>query len=257
MSNLYFQVDASMFENVLEEFRNDLQKDLNEAIKHLTDITLEKTLEFAEQGLKTTFEVYKDNLSSRQESAGVYIISLKQKALWIEEGLPPEFDLKPGILNGKNAKMNAEGHKYAVVPFKHNKGPSQNTPKAQELVDQVKSVLRQENISFGKIEKHANGSPRFGLLHKIDIDSDKPTAKASTGALQGISIYQRGGFDKKGQAEVQRGIYTFRTVTDGPASKDKWIHPGTEAKKFMDKALEWAEDHFEREILPMILDKWK
>jgi hypothetical protein len=159
MSNLYFQVDASMFENVLEEFRNDLQKDLNEAIKHLTDITLEKTLEFAEQGLKTTFEVYKDNLSSRQESAGVYIISLKQKALWIEEGLPPEFDLKPGILNGKNAKMNAEGHKYAVVPFKHNKGPSQNTPKAQELVDQVKSVLRQENISFGQIEKHANGSP--------------------------------------------------------------------------------------------------
>lgn len=250
MNDLYFQIDANKFQDVLEEFRKDLQKDLNKSIQHLTDMTFEKTLEFAEKGLHSTFSIYKANLTSKKVENGVYVISLDQKALWIEEGLPENFDMKPGLL--KDAKTSKEGHRYAVVPFLHNKRPSENTPKAQDLVDQIKKVLRQENIPFQKIEKDKNGSPRLGLLHKIDIDSDKPTAKASTPALKGLRIYQNK--DEKGK--VSRGIYTFRTVTDGPKGANKFFHPGLDAKLFMDKALEWAEQTFERELLPELLKKW-
>lgn len=256
MSDLYFKIDEKLFQDVMESCRKDLQDELNEGIRHLTDMTFEKTLELASEGLHTTFDVYKDNLSSRKESAGVYIISLDQKALWIEEGLPENFDLKDGLLNSPKAKTSADGHKYMTVPFKHNKGPSKNTPKAQGLVDQIKKVLRQEKISFG-MEKNKDGSYKIGsgkngLLHKIDIDSAKPTAKASTPALQGLRIYQK----RDEEGKMVRGIYTFRTVTDGPGSEGKFIHPGLDAKKFMDKALEWAEKTFDKEILPELLKKW-
>ena len=50
---------------------------------------------------------------------------------------------------------------------------------------------------------------------------------------------------------------TFRTVTDGPGSQGKWIHPGMDGKKFLDKAAEWAEKNFYDQILPEILEKWK
>lgn len=250
MSDLIFQIDKKHFDDVVEQFRKDLQKDLNEAVKNLADMTLEKTLEFASEGLHTTFSIYKDALSSKRIEAGVYVISLDQKALWIEEGLPENFDMKPGLL--KDAKVSKEGNRYAVVSFQHNKRPSEQGPQAKELVSQIKRVLRQESIPYAKIEKDSNGSPRIGLLHKIDIDSDKPTAKASTPALQGLRIYQNK--DEKGK--VSRSIMTFRTVTDGPSGKDKFIHPGLEAKKFMDKALTWAEEIFDREILPELLKKW-
>jgi hypothetical protein len=35
---------------------------------------------------------------------------------------------------------------------------------------------------------------------------------------------------------------------------NKWIHPGYEAQKFMDEALEWASNVFDKEILPSILE---
>jgi hypothetical protein len=250
MADLLFKMDTSAFESVLDEFKKDLQQELDQAVGNLSEMVLNKTLELAQGGLHTTFHIYKENLSSRKEGTGVYVISLDQKALWLEEGLEENFDMKPGLL--KDAKTSKEGHKYAVVPFKHDTRPSQTTPKAQDLIDQVKRVLKQENIPFKKIETHPNGSPRLGLLHKIDIDSAKPTAKASTPALQGLRIYQKQ--DTKGK--VSRGIFTFRTVTDGPKSADKWMHPGFDAKKFMDTAFDWGVETFEREIMPELLKKW-
>lgn len=262
-SNLIFNVDSKEFEDVAHQFRKDLQKELNEAVKNLADMTLEKTLEFAQEGLRTTFSIYKENLTSRSESGGIYIVALDQKALWIEEGLPADFDMKPGLLkNGKVSKKT--GHRYAVVPFKHDKGPSQNTPKAQDLVNQVKGVLKEMGVPFGKIEKHANGSPRLGLLHKVDIDVTRPETKGTQNALQGLRVYQKQEKDaqgnvkrnRKGEAVVSKSIMTFRTVTDGPAGSGKFIHPGMEAKKYMDKAFDWAMEKFDREILPELLKKW-
>lgn len=250
MPNLLFNINIDDFEGVMEEFKKDLQVELNQAVERLADMTLEKTLEFAGEKLHTTLHIYKDNLSSRKEGTGVYIVSLDQKALFLEEGLPNNFDMKPGLL--KNAKTSKAGNRYAVVPFSHDTKPSQTGPKAQDLIDQVKKVLKQENIPFKKIELDKNGSPRLGLLHKIDIDSAKPTAKASTPALQGLRIYQNK--DEKGK--VSRGIFTFRTVTDGPKGVDKFIHPGLEANQFMDKAFAWAMDTFDKEIMPELTKKW-
>ena len=250
MADLLFKIDENDFKDVLEEFKKDVIKEVNESVGALSEMVFAKTLEFAQAGLHTTFHIYKDGLTTYKEGNGVFVINLDSKALWIEDGLPENFDMKPGLL--KNAKTSKSGHRYAVVPFKHDTKPSQNTPKAQGLIDQVKRVLKQENIPFKKIELDKNGSPRIGLLHKIDIDSAKPSAKASTPALQGLRIYQ----NKDQSGKVSRGIFTFRTVTDGPAGDGKWIHPGLEAKLFMDKAFEWGVGIWDTQIMPELLKKW-
>ncbi len=55
---------------------------------------------------------------------------------------------------------------------------------------------------------------------------------------------------------VRRDIMTFRTVSNGPASEGKWIHPGTKRHKFLDRAEIWAMEEWETKILPEILDKY-
>jgi hypothetical protein len=50
---------------------------------------------------------------------------------------------------------------------------------------------------------------------------------------------------------------TFRTVSSGPASNGKWIHPGFKGKKFFEEVHKQASAIWETEILPKILDKWK
>lgn len=51
---------------------------------------------------------------------------------------------------------------------------------------------------------------------------------------------------------------TFRTVSDGPGSEGKWVNEkGIRPRKFLDRAQEWAENTWEKEILPSILDKYK
>jgi hypothetical protein len=68
-----------------------------------------------------------------------------------------------------------------------------------------------------------------------------------------VSIYQ----SVTATGNVRRDILTFRTVSEGPASQGKWIHPGLPPKHFLDRASEWAIKEWENNILPAVLEKYK
>jgi hypothetical protein len=259
MSDLNFKINSNDFANVLDEFKTQLQRELNQSVRQLAKITYEKTLEIAGQKLKNTLDFYKDNLSMKNDGPSITVITLDEKAVGLEDGTE-RFDMKPGLLAGKSGKDGKNG-RYAIVPFKHNSKPSQQTQKAQDLTNQIKKVLRQENIPYAKIEKDSNGSPKIGLLHKIDIDSDKPTPKASHPALHGLRIYQNevkdangnNVKDKQGNNKIERGILTFRTVKEG---QDKWMHPGFRKIGAMDEAFQFAMEQWDSQILPELMKKW-
>jgi hypothetical protein len=245
MINLKFNINA---DEIAAEFKGamlEVKQEIEAAVENLATLTHAKIKELADEKLHSTHKTYMDSLEGPEEiSPGVFVITLHQDALFIEEGLKNNFDMKPGLLDGK---------KYRIIPFEHTKGPSQSTPKAQMIVDKLKSELKRAKIPYKKIEKTADGSPRVGLLHKINLPSQKPSPVASHEALHGVRIYQT--LNKNGKA--RRSIFTFRTVSAGPASDGKWIHPGLEKKQFFEKALEWAEKEFETVILPEILNKWE
>jgi hypothetical protein len=172
--------------------------------------------------------------------------------MFIEEGIKAGTDLKPGLLKGKSSR----GGKYAIVPFRYDTRPAWNSSEKNDLIKEIRKVLKQENVPFKKLELDKNGKPKISEpgkpLHQFDIESKYPSKKANTQALKGLEIHQR--LNKKGQ--VERHIVTFRTVSSGPASSGKWIQPGLTAKKYMDKAFKLAMEKWDSEIYPDILSKW-
>jgi len=248
--SIKINIDAASLAKEFEELASEVEKDIKDSMVNLSTIAHAKIVELASKNLHSTREIFLDNLSSPEQIAdGIWVISLDQKALFIEEGLPASFDMKPGLL--KNGEVSKKGYKYKVIPFEHGAAPSQMTESAKDIVNKLRVELKKKKIPFKKIEYGADGKPRLGKLHSLNLPSDIP-GKGNTPSLQRVSVYQSA---KNGN--VRRDIMTFRTVSNNPESGDKWIHPGLEAQKIMDKAADWAEQTFYDQILPEILDKWK
>jgi hypothetical protein len=171
--------------------------------------------------------------------------------MFIEEGRKSDF--MDELLRGKSAKTNKKGEKYAIIPFEHSKAPSQQSSKSLELSNQIKAEFKKRKIAWKKLELDSNGSPRTGLLHRFDISSEKPSARAKNPALQGVAVYQT----KTNEGNVRRDVMTFRIIHEKHKQEGLWNHPGMEGKKLMDEVFDWAKEQWDNLILPEIIDKYK
>jgi hypothetical protein len=261
--SLKLSANADAIAAQFQEFAKEVEADINSAMRELATLTRAQIAMEAQRGddkLNSTQHIYMEALSDVDDSApGLYVITLDEKAMWIEEGLTAH-DMKPDLLQGKT---------HRVIPFKYDTKPTQTQPSTMLLVDAIKRKLKSEKIPYKNIEYNQDGSPKLGKLHDLkwgvnlrDQRKDgtmggnigmKIPGKGNTPRLQGLSIYQQ--IDKN-TGNVRRDILTFRTVSAGPASDGKWLHPGLKAKKYMDKAMEEAIRQWEEKILPGIVDKW-
>lgn len=250
---LKIQIDAAKIAEQFKEFALEVEQDIRKSMGGLAALTEAKVRMEAAQQLKTSRGLYLDNLTWEEVSPGIYVVALGEPALWIEEGIEPNTDMKPGLL--KDAKTSKRGTRYKVIPFKYSNPPSQNTPYTQGIISEIKQKLRKEKVPFKKIELNADGSPKIGKLHEFNFGNPGGRmggpGKGNTPVMKGLSIYQ-----SMKNGNVRRDILTFRTVSSGPGSQGKWIHPGAKAKKFMDAAADWAMAEWENKILPEIMLKW-
>lgn len=247
MANLKFEIDAEAIAKEFAEFALEVEQDLNTAVANLAAITNAKVKEMAQKELHSTRQRYIDALSFAEVSPGLWVVSLDESALWIENGLPSDFDMKPGLL--KNAKMSKDGVQYRVVPFNHSLPPSQMGQSNQEAAAFIKANLKKQGITFKKIELNADGSPKTGKLHSnLNLGGSNPANGVQKNS-NGVNIYQ----NKTASGSIRRDVMTFRTVTSN--QQDKWIHPGIDPKLFLDRAFEEAMSLWETEILPAVLEK--
>lgn len=254
--SLKFNIDAAKISKEFKEFAIEVEQALTKAVANLAVMTDAKVKEYASQELKSTREPFMDSLGFQEIAPGIWVISVDENGLWIEEGIEPNKDMKPGLL-AKGFKTSKAGHRYKVIPFDYGKAPSQMTPSTQILVNFLKQNLRRENVPFKKIERESNGSPKVGKLHEFDFGNPGGRmggpGKGNTPVFKNLSIYQS--VTKSGN--VRRDILTFRTVSSGPGSAGKWHHPGMAGKKFLDRAFDWALNEWEKTILPEVMEKWK
>jgi hypothetical protein len=253
MSGLKIKIDTQSLAKQLKDIAIDAERDLRKGVADLAAITHAKVAEMASQELHSSRKKFMDNLGFEEITDGVWVVSVDEGALWIEEGIEPNTDMKPGLLKGRQSR---------VIPFDHGKAPSQLNGYAQNIVSRIRANLKKEGVPFKGIEKGANGAPLTGKLHTFPKEgatqeekkrwSGEIPGKGNTPVLKGVSIYQT--LTKTGN--VRRDILTFRTVSGGPTSSGKWIHPGMEPKKFLDKAAEWALQEWETKILPEIMGKY-
>jgi len=257
MSSLKLKIDVAALAAEFKELALEAERELTQAVAGLAAVTHARVQVEAASKLKSSLQKFKDNLGFEEIQPGIWVISIDEPALWIEEGIEPGKDMKPDLL--KDAKAGANGKRSRVIPFDHNVIPTQRNENANRIVQELRSALRDVNkkraagglnpVSMTKIEKNSDGSPRVGKLHEFDLPSEKPTQNAKHPALKGVTIYQSK--DAK-TGNIRRDVMTFRTVSDSsdPAS---WIHPGYKAQKFLDDAFTWAMNEFESKILPETL----
>ena len=270
-SPLTFSVDVASIAAEIQKSVSEVEKDLMKAVGNLAKATHRKTSEFADEGLSkdasgnprqsNRIDTYKKNLDWEEIGDGIYVVYLKEPALWVEEGLPDNFDMKPGLLKGKKTR---------VIPIKYS-GKSIKGYEAQQaaaLRTEIDENMKELNdgrkekklkpINLNKKEYNTDGSPKLGRLHTFNFTENNKflswigkRGQAGTHPLAKVNVYQ-----KMENGNIRRDIVAFRTVKADPAQPGKWRHPGLEGKKFMDKALAWAEQEWETTMLPELEKKW-
>lgn len=254
MSNLRFDIDIDTLSKQMDGLKKDIQKDLKQGVENLANMTHAKTLELAGEELSSLQKMYKDNVQFSNPAEGLWVVTLLEPALWIEEGRKAGF--MEELLNGKSAKTGKNG-KYAVIPFQHNKNPSEQSPKAYDLAQEIKYDLKKRGVNWKKIEYGPDGSPRLGLLHRFDVETARPVdaqkSHHKNSLTKGVAVYQR----KDAEGKVRKDVMTFRVITEKHKNEGLWNHPGRQGNKIMDKAYDWCMSAWEKDILPAIFEKYK
>lgn len=240
----------------LTDLNNTLKPKIDAALKNAAQSLAMQAhahlLEQVQEKLHSTRERYVDAVNFQQVNNDVWVISLDQSAMWLEEGMD-EREMIAGLLKSPKAKMAKDGSKYLSVPFQHNKGPTQQTSAAQDLTATVRQELQKRQIPYGKIERDESGKAKLGLLHKFDIMKDPVKSHEGAGQghgpvgsvrqgmtgipfLQSVRVYQR----QMAGGAIKKGIMTFRTVSSKHKGTGRWVHPGIEPRKFFDETADWA-----------------
>lgn len=249
VSDLKFNIDIDSISSEFGELKKEVNEDLKNAVGALASMTHAKANELATEQLGSLQKIYKDNLSFQQLEENLWVVSLDEKALFIEEGRKSGFMQE--LLNSPTAKTAKDGTKYNIIPFEHSKNPSEQSSRARELTNQIKAELKKQGVNYRKPEYNADGSPKLGLIKRFNIDSAKLKESHKDSPLKGVSIYQRMEGNK-----VRRDVMTFRVITEKHREENKWVHPGMEGKKILDQAFSWAESEWNNVILSEVLSKY-
>lgn len=264
---IYLNIDIAELLALNDTLKPKLEQAIKNASQSLALQTHSHILEEVQTKLHSTREKYSDALSFHAVNDNTFIINLDKSMSWLEDGMP-EHQMLDSLLKSPKAKVSKDGHKYITIPFRHNKGPTQQTQAARDLTSTIKQELQNRKIPYGKIERDEHGVAKTGLLHSFDIKnrpvrtSEGPgqghgpmgaPRQGSTGIpfLQGVRIYQ-----KQTNTGIKRGIMTFRVASSKQRGGNAWKHPGIEARDFFSEAETWALAQWDK-IAEDILNEFK
>jgi len=272
-------IDLSELKGLSEGIEAALKSASEEAAKNLSAMLYAKAVELANERLHTRRKKFIEALSQSEEG-GIYILSLDESVNWIDDGMEPH-SMVENLLKSPKAKRAKDGSSYLVVPFEHGpgKGPAQNSPEQQGLVDAIKSEMKRQKIPFSKVERDKSGKPKMGLLHKFNVKTPNKTSDGpgqgwgptgqprqgpnanqklsqkkktpgggGTPHLHGVSVYQT----PDGKGGAKRSIMTFRIVSSKHGG-DRWKHPGLEGVNIMADTFDWANEEIDK-MTPQLLD---
>jgi hypothetical protein len=252
MSDFKITVDVDNLAQQLDRKKEEIISQTRKAVEGLAAASHAHVLELAGDKLKSLQSKYKEAVDFDQVDDNMWVVTLKKEAMWIEKG-HGKWSMYDKLSSSPKAKTSKEGNKYMVIPFEHSKKPSEQSPKAKQLTDQIRGFLKKEKVNYKKIEYNADGSPKLGLLHKFDIQSARPSDKAKFPALQGVAIYQRK--DQKGK--IQRDVMTFRVVSEKNKGDGRWEYQPREGVNIFEETYKWAINTWNQELLPALIESLK
>lgn len=251
---------------------------INKANNELDDFKRKFFLGLGEYGKKTTktsnsapgVDESAKNVRWSKVANGIWVVEIDEKAAWIEQGRQPtsmateDWLLKPG-----KVKIAKDGSTYRSIPFKisENGKADPNTKPAYAAI--VKSAMKEQGISTKKIEKNEDGTPKLGIIHKLDIkgpaggwaqypemhsrprtaeEAAKSGLKPHAGIyhLKGAVVIQRMKSGKN--PKVVKETVVFRTVSSKHQLENRWMYPEVKPFNALPAAYKYAQEQLDKII---------
>jgi hypothetical protein len=113
--------------------------------------------------LHSSRRLYLENCTVYPDSNGTWVIELLKPAHWIEDGRE-KGSMVDSLLNGPGVKTNKHGERYKIVPFHHNKPPSQMTETQVDLRNTIREVFKEHGIPWGQPTQMAERNRAEGFV---------------------------------------------------------------------------------------------
>ena len=209
----------------LEQMSQQIQEKAKAALQVLATQVHGFIVQEATTSLHSTKDLFIKNLVGPMEAGeNIWVVGLKKEAEWIEEGYDA-YNMLPNLLKGPKAKIAKDGHRYNIIPFKHNKPPSQSSRTEIQLANYVKNELKARGLD--KVLKGPDGRPLSGKVAKVDLTGPgSPKSIHGTHLLSGLTIYQTVKTNAAGKDSVRRDIMTFRVASEKQNGTGKWYNHG-------------------------------
>jgi hypothetical protein len=199
------------------------------------------------------------NLRWNKITDGIWVVEIDERARWLEEGRAETFMgewlLKPGDKGVKRAK---DGSLYRAIPFKQTEGKADAPGTKPMFAELIRKQAKKQKISLTKIEKNPDGSPKIGVLHKLDMSPTMSQSQSpglysrprteEEAAMSGLKphggIYKLQGAvvtQRKVGKKVKKETVVFRVISSKHKAENRWMYPQVEPANFLGKAYEYAE----------------
>ena len=212
----------------LEESLKSIQKDINELSKETMEKAKEGVralatqahslvIEKAQTRLKSTRQKYLDAVKIEKvqddEFNTIWAVTLDKSANWIENEVPAHEMIDEIIKGGKTPKTAKDGSKFKIIPFKHNKSPSQMSRAENQIANFAKNELKKAGLD--KVITDDKGNAKTGRVATLNITGPKaPVSKFNRPLLQGLTVYQRQVTTASGKVMTKRDVMTFRVISE-------------------------------------------
>lgn len=158
----------------------------------------------------------------------------------IEQGIDP-FDMKPDLLSGPKSKMSLNGGRYNTVPFTHGNPEALeenfNTVLPEEVYKVVKEKPLDRKGSGGLVSEGLSSEEIPEKYRQPESKMVKiPNSERFKAYTHKNSIYE-GARKQQSNITGQNKYVSFRRVSEN-SDPLSWIHPGFQAKKLAESALE-------------------
>ncbi|MBI9086796.1 MAG: hypothetical protein JEZ11_24580 [Desulfobacterales bacterium] len=171
----------------------------------------------------------------------------------IENGKAP-YDMKPGLLNGPNAKVGKGGKRFNTVPFRHGTPgttgkrvgkpmPITGTTSGGKQKSMIYNAARKVAISSERPDGSTAWGGRTGDFGGYGIQT-KPPVK---GGRPGAYTWKHSPFAamakvaKTYKKATQHQYVTFRRVSDN-SDPNSWWHPGIKARRLVNQVHSYITD---------------
>jgi hypothetical protein len=241
----------------IEKISAEIKSRAKDKIQELALQTHGIIAEKANATLKSTRKTYLDNLAVNkimdQGDQIIWSVSLGKEAGWIEDGYKYNSLFERVLFHGKPPKQAKDGSVYKIIPFGHQKKPSESSAQQIRLARFANAAIKKQGLD--KVINDASGNPIIGKGIRVPVtDKRQPISRFNKPLLAGLTIYQNYKLDKKGNKMMRKGkpvikrdVMTFRVMSsrhigDGSWENKAWqgLHAFAEVEKKLDQIFDQA-----------------